>query len=104
MNDVNYDKNKIDYLFEMLEKSMESEEQVDIVTEQLKALERIHKESPNIEASLNAIVERQKLIDVSHKAEDQQIGKTKRNFMENMWQVQKDLKEVTMLQKTRSEQ
>jgi len=33
MNDVNYDKNKIDYLFEMLEKSMESEEQVDIVTE-----------------------------------------------------------------------
>ena len=70
MNDVNYDKNKIDYLFEMLEKSMETEVQVDIVTEQLKALERIHKESPNIEASLNSIVERQKLIDVSHKAED----------------------------------
>ena len=50
MNNVNYEKNKIDYLFEILEKSIESEEQVNIVTDRLKALEKIHKESPNMEA------------------------------------------------------
>jgi len=58
MSDVNYDKNKIDYLFTLLESCLESEEHVEIITERLKALERIHKESPNIEASINTIVER----------------------------------------------
>ena len=101
MSEVNYDKNKIDYLFELLEKSFESEEQVEIVIERLKALERIHKESPNIETSINHLLERQKLIDMSFKAEDQQISKTKNNFLDNMWEVQKELKEVTMLQKTK---
>ena len=101
MSEVNYDKNKIDYLFELLEKSFESEDQVAIVVERLKALEKIHKESPNIEASINNLLERQSLIDLSFKAEDQQITKTKKNFLDNMWDVQKELKEVTMLQKNK---
>ena len=99
MSDVNYDKNKIDYLFALLESCLESEEHVEIITERLKALERIHKESPNIDASINTIVERQKLIDLSFKAEDQQIAKTKKQFIDTMYEVQNQLKEVTMLQK-----
>lgn len=71
MSDINYDKNKIDYLFSLLESQMESESHVEIITERLKALEKIHKESPNIESSINTIIERQKLIDLSFKAEDQ---------------------------------
>lgn len=101
MTDVNYDKNKIEYLFSLLESSLESEDHVNIITERLKALERIHKESPNIEASINAIIERQKLIDLSFKAEDQQIQKTKKAFVESMYEVQNQLKEVTMLQKNK---
>jgi K+/H+ antiporter YhaU regulatory subunit KhtT len=53
MNEVNYDKNKLDYLFEILEKSMENDEQIDVVLGRLHAIERIHKESPNIETSIN---------------------------------------------------
>jgi len=48
MNEVNYDKNKIDFLFSMLEKSLESEDHVKTISMRLQALERIHKESPNI--------------------------------------------------------
>jgi K+/H+ antiporter YhaU regulatory subunit KhtT len=70
MTEVNYDKNKLDYLFEILEKSMENEEQVTIVLDRLKAIERIHKESPNIELSIDQIVERQALIESSFNAED----------------------------------
>ena len=99
MSDINYDKNKIDYLFSLLESSLESEAHVGLITERLTALERIHKESPNIESSINTIVERQKLIDLSFKAEDQQILKTKKAFVDSMYEVQNQLKEVTLLQK-----
>jgi C4-type Zn-finger protein len=65
LKEENYDNNKIEYLFEMLEKSLESGEQVNVILERLKALERIHKESPNIEAAINSLTERQKLIDIT---------------------------------------
>lgn len=58
MNDVNYDKNKIDFLYQMLEKAIESEDHVKIIGERLRALEKIHKDSPNIESSIKALVER----------------------------------------------
>ena len=101
MNDVNYDKNKIDYLFNILERSLESSEQVKFILERLKALEKIHKESPNIESALKSLAERQKLIDLTFKGEDSQINKTKKVFIDTMTNIQVQLKEVTMLQKTR---
>ena len=58
MNDVNYDKNKIDFLFSMLEKAIENEDHVRIIAERLRALEKIHKDSPNIESSIKALQER----------------------------------------------
>ena len=52
MKDVDYDKNKIDFLFHMLEKSMENDSQLELIVERLAALEKIHKESPNITTSI----------------------------------------------------
>ena len=101
MQDVNYDKNKIDYLFDLLEKSMESDEQVQIIVERLKALERIHKESPNIENSIKALKQRQELIDLAFKSEDGEILKAKKAFLEVMQDVQVQLKETIVSQKNR---
>lgn len=70
MNDVNYDKNKVDFLFSMLEKAIENEDHVRIIAERLRALEKIHKDSPNIESSIKALEERQKLIDLTFTHED----------------------------------
>lgn len=70
LNDTNYDKNKIDYLFEMLEKSIESQQYIEVLADRLKAIERIHKESPNFEQSINSLIERQGLIESSFKVED----------------------------------
>jgi hypothetical protein len=58
MNFVNYDKNKIDYLYEILEKAFENEDHIIIIIDRLKSLEKIHKESPNIEGSIKTIKER----------------------------------------------
>ena len=99
MSDVNYDKSKIDYLFDLLEKAMESDEQVQIVVERLKALEKIHKESPNIETSIKTLKERQKLIDLAFKSEDGEVLKAKKLFLDIMQDVHLQLKEVTMQQK-----
>ena len=104
MNDVNYDKNKIDFLFSMHEKSLECEEHVRIISERLQALEKIHKESPNIQASIKSLEERQKLIDKAFTHEDQEIAKTKKSFLELMQNVQEQLREVTMLQKLKSQE
>ena len=48
MKDIDYDKNKIDYLYFMTERWIESEQHVILVLERLMALEKIHKESPNL--------------------------------------------------------
>ena len=58
MSFVNYDKNKIDYLYEILEKSFENDEHVIIIVDRLKSLEKIHKESPNIKGSIKTLKER----------------------------------------------
>ena len=99
MNDVNYDSNKIEFLFQMLEKQFESEEHVVIILERLKAIEKIHKESSNIEAAISQLTQNQGLIDKSMSIEDQLINKSKRQVMEWMEDVQLNLKGVTMMQR-----
>lgn len=42
METINYDKNKIDFLYDVLEKFMESNEHVDLILDRLKSLEKIH--------------------------------------------------------------
>lgn len=50
MSDVAYERQKIDFLYSFAERSLEQLPHVDLITERLQVLERIHKESPNIEA------------------------------------------------------
>lgn len=66
---------------------MENEEHVDIVLDRLKSLEKIHKESPNIDDSINTIVERQDLIDRLFVYEDDQIAITKQLWVETANQM-----------------
>ncbi len=76
---------------------MENEEHVGLVTDRLQTLEKIHKESPNIEASIKTIKERQNLIDVTFRHEDAELTRTKRAFLDAMSEIQIQLKEVVML-------
>lgn len=48
MRDINYDKNKIEFLFHMTEKSIEMFDHVQIIVERLAALEKIHQSSPDL--------------------------------------------------------
>lgn len=102
METINYDKQRIDFLYDILEKFMENDEHVDIILDRLKSLEKIHTESPSIDGSIKTLRERQKLIDRAFGNEDAEILKTKRQFLDTMSTIQGQLKEVTMLQKTAS--
>ena len=56
IQDVAYEKQKVDLVFDMTEKSIEQSGHLAIIIERLKVLETINKESPNIEAQLQSIV------------------------------------------------
>jgi len=99
MDYANDEKNKIDFLYDVLEKAMENEDHVGIVLDRLTSLEKIHKEAPNIDGQISTLQNFQMLIDVTFQHEDAEIMKTKKLFLEAMHSIQIQLKEVTMLQK-----
>lgn len=103
METINYDKSRIDFLYDILEKYMENEEHVELILDRLRSLEKIHRESPQIDGSIKTLRQRQELIDRAFGNEDAEILKTKRQFLDTMSSIQNQLKEVTMLQKTASE-
>ena len=55
MNDVAYEKQKIDFLYTFAERALEQLPHVDLVLERLQVMERIQKEAPNIEAQMETI-------------------------------------------------
>ncbi len=57
LKEIDYDQNKIDYLYTMTEKSFESDGHVILILERLRALEEIHKNSTSISNSLQSVVE-----------------------------------------------
>ena len=76
----------------MLESGLENGTHVELINERLKALEKIHKESPNIKTSLDNLAERQKIVDLAFKTEDADINKTKKSFIDSMNTIQKELR------------
>ena len=50
MNDVAYEKPKLDFLYRFAEKSLETTPHLELVIERLQILEQIRKEAPNLEA------------------------------------------------------
>ena len=57
MEDVSYEKKKLDLVYLMAERSLEQKGHLDIIVERLKVLESMNKESPNLEAKMQAIVQ-----------------------------------------------
>lgn len=57
MEDVSYEKKKLDLVYLMVERSLEQKGHLDIIVERLKVLESMNKESPNLEAKMQAIVQ-----------------------------------------------
>ena len=55
MQDISYDKSKVDVVFNFTERALEQNNHLDIICERLKVLEKMHQESPNIEGKMNAI-------------------------------------------------
>ena len=53
-----YDQQKIALVYEMTERALEQKDHLAIVLERLNVLERMHKESPNLEARMQAILKR----------------------------------------------
>ena len=51
-----YDKQKVDLVFDMTQKSIEQSRHLKVIIERLLVLERMNKESPNIEAQMQEII------------------------------------------------
>ena len=99
MDNLNYDKKKIDFLYEITSSSLTNGDIVKIIIERLKALEKINKDIPNINASIANLEERQKVIEGEFEKEDAEIKETKTMFLESMRDIQQDLGGLTEMQK-----
>ena len=58
MEDVNYDRQKVAFVFLMTEQALEQREYLGIILERLKALDKMNQESPQLEARMQAITQR----------------------------------------------
>lgn len=99
MDYLNYDKNKIDYLYDILLKSLDNEDHVELILDRLKAIENIHKESPNIDGSIKTLKNKQYLIDNTFQQEDSDINRTKIMFAEAMKVMHEQLAAVGLVKK-----
>ena len=55
MQDISYDKSKVDLVFNTTEKALEQNSHLKILCERLKVIEEMHNESPNLEAKMVSI-------------------------------------------------
>ena len=52
MQDIAYDKSKVDLVFNSTEKALEQNSHLEIICERVKVLEQMHLESPNLESKI----------------------------------------------------
>lgn len=87
LKEIDYDQNKIDYLYNMTEKSFESDSHVILILERLRALEEIHKNSTSISNSLQSVVETQPEIDERIRKETVLIQQSKDLLVKNVREI-----------------
>ncbi len=58
MEDVAYDQQKVALVFDMTERALEQKDHLELLLERLTVLEKINKESPNLEAKVQGIVDK----------------------------------------------
>jgi hypothetical protein len=49
MPEIDYDKNKVDFVHMFTERALEGSDHVQFITDRLKVLEHIHESSPNVD-------------------------------------------------------
>ena len=81
MNDVAYDRQKVDFLYSFAERSLEQMPHLELILERLQVLERIHKEAPNVHASLEFLRENNKRFPECLKVEREQIESVKKEVL-----------------------
>lgn len=91
MRDIDYDKNKIDLLFYMTEKSIEQFDHVQIVLERLAALEKIHMGSPDLAVQFQSVVKNQPEIGNQLGKEMEAIASIKETMVKSVKEIQEVL-------------
>lgn len=78
----------------MTEKSLEQDQQVQIIMERLIALERIHKESPNIQTSIQQIKENKPQLEKKLHSEASEIEEAKQTLIKAIHEIQESIKSL----------
>ena len=55
MRDVDYDRNRLELVFQMTEQALSTGEVLEMLNDRLCVLEKIHQDSPNIEATMEKL-------------------------------------------------
>lgn len=94
MREVDYDKNKIDYLYLMTEKCIELDQHVMLILERLMALEKIHNESPNLALAYQTVKDSQPKINQKLEDESKEINDIKVSMINFAKEIQELVKSV----------
>ena len=90
MQDIAYDKSKVDLVFNTTEKALEQTSHLEIICERMKVLEQMHQESPNLEAKIVAIKKAAaKTIPVCYDTERETTEKVKAKILTAVEDLQK---------------
>lgn len=92
MRDINYDKNKIEFLFHMTEKSIEMFDHVQIIVERLAALEKIHQSSPDLAVQFENVKKNLPSIDKELEEERKTILECKEEMVKFVKDIQEQFK------------
>lgn len=89
-SEINYNTNKIEYLYRVSEKALLWQETLNEVLDRLGALEKMHKDSPQIEVSIKNIKENQK------KIQEQVVGQkgAMEDFRKTVLEVAESFKKI----------
>ncbi|CDW73875.1 UNKNOWN [Stylonychia lemnae] len=92
MRDMDYDKNKIDYLYFMTEKSIELFDHAQIIIERLAALEKIHQSSPDMAIQFESVKKNLPELDKQLEEESKMITEVKQEMIKFVTDIQEQLK------------
>eukprot|EP00347_Sterkiella_histriomuscorum_P001331 403372443 len=91
MRDIDYDKNKIEFLYHMTEKSIELFNHVQIIVERLAALEKIHQSSPDLAVQFESVKKNLPQIDGNLEEEVKSINELKNEMIKFVKDIQESL-------------
>lgn len=89
MKDVEYEKTKVDKVYEMTEHALQANEQLDMMLDRLKMVQQIHEQSPNLNLQIDKIkAYKEKNMPEALTKESDMIGETKACIMKELNDIQ----------------